>query len=132
MRIGAIPVKKHCKTEEKSETVGGGGHGEEEDEEEYGARKPMKKAGPREPTKEEKEDHEKLHIPFRNWCRHCVRGRGKEEACRKDGRTPEVAEVHLDFMFMGDEKSEKTLAMLVAKERTTKAVMGCVAPRKSS
>ena len=86
-------------------------------------RKAMKKAGPREPTNEEKEDHEKLHIPFRSWCRHCVRGRGKEEACRKDGRTPAVAEVHLDFMFMGDEKSEKTLAMLVAKESTTKAVM---------
>ena len=61
-----------------------------------------------------------------------MRGRGKEEACRKDGRTPEVAEVHLVFMFMGDEKSEKTLAMLVAKERTTNAVTGCVAPRKSS
>jgi hypothetical protein len=92
----------------------------------------MKKMSPREPTSDEKEDHEKTHIPFRNWCRHCVRGRGKEEACRRDGRIPEVPEVHLDFMFMGDEKSEKTLAMLVAKERTTKAVMGCVAPRKSS
>ena len=65
----------------------------------------MKKMGPREPTSDEKEDHEKTHIPFRNWCRHCVRGRGKEEACRRDGRIPEVPEVHLDFMFMGDEKS---------------------------
>jgi hypothetical protein len=61
----------------------------------------MKKMGPREPTSDEKEDHEKTHIPFRNWCRHCVRGRGKEEACRRDGRIPEVPEVHLDFMFMG-------------------------------
>ena len=102
------------------------------EEEEFGTRKPMRKGNPREPTKEEKEDHEKLHIPFKSWCRHCVRGRGKEEACRKDGRIPEVPEVHMDFMFMGEEKSEKTLAMLVAKERTTKAVMCCVAPRKSS
>ena len=36
--------------------------------------------------------------------------------------------MHLIFMFMGDEKSEKTLAMLVVEERATKAVMGCVAP----
>ena len=106
--------------------------GVEADVEEYGIRRPMKKTGPREPTREEKEDHEKLHKPFRNRCRHCVRGRGKEEACRKDGRTPEVPEVHMDFMFMGEEKSDKTLAMLVAEERTTKAVMACVAPRKSS
>ena len=92
----------------------------------------MRKASPREPTKEEKEEHEKLHVPFRSWCRHCVRGRGKEEECRRTERVPEVPEVHIDFMFMGEEKSEKTLAMLVAKERSTKAVMCCVAPRKSS
>ena len=63
----------------------------------------MKKAGPLEPTKEEREEHEKTHLPFRNWCRHCVRGRGKEEVCRKGGRIPEAPEVHLDFMFMGEE-----------------------------
>ena len=36
-----------------------------------------------------------------------MRGRGKEEACKRDARIPEVPEVHTDFMFMGDEKSEK-------------------------
>ena len=61
-----------------------------------------------------------------------MRGRGKEEPCRRDGRIPEVAEIHMDFMFMGEEKPDKTLAMLVARERQTKAVMSCVAPRKSS
>ena len=103
---------------------------EEESEEEYGKITPIRKAIPREPTKEEREDHEQLHIPFRSWCRHCVRGRGKEEACRRSERVPEVPEVHMDFMCMGEEKSETTLAMLVAKERTTKAAMSCVAPSK--
>ena len=46
-------------------------------------------------------------------------------------RVPEKPEVHMDFMFMGEEKFEKTLVMLVAKERSTKAVMGCVVPMKS-
>ena len=104
---------------------------EGESEEEFGKRVPMKKLSPREPTKQEREEHDKTHIPFRNWCRHCVRGRGKEEECRKTNRVPEKPEVHMDFMFMGEEKSEKTLAMLVAKERSTKAVMACVAPKKS-
>ena len=59
-------------------------------------------------------------------------GRGTEEACRKVTRDYEGFEVHMDFMFMGDEESEKTFAMLVVKGRSTKAVMVCVAPRKSS
>ena len=27
-------------------------------------------------------EHEKNHLPLRSWCRHCVKGRGREE----DGR----------------------------------------------
>jgi hypothetical protein len=118
--------EERCKTEiEEGKEAGIEGGLEEEDKEEFGIRRPMRKADPREPSKEEREDHEKTHIPFRNWCRHCIRGRGKEEACRKVERDPEKPEVHMDFMFMGEEKSEKTLAMLVAKERGTKAVMVC-------
>jgi hypothetical protein len=67
-----------------------------------------------------------------SWCRLCVRGRGKEEHCRDAKRGHEVAEVHMDFMFMGDEGSEKTLAMLVARERSGGMTMATVAPRKSS
>ena len=88
---------KHRKTED-DEDEGGMVDGKVE---EFGMRRPQRKAGPREPTKEEKEEHEKTHLPFRSWCRHCVRGRGKEEACRKVERTPEIPEVHIDFMFMG-------------------------------
>ncbi len=42
-----------------------------------------------------------------------------------------VPEVHLDFMFMGREKSDRTLAFLVAKESGTKAVMCSVAPKQN-
>ena len=47
-------------------------------------------------------------------------------------REYEMAEVHLDFMFMGDEGSDRTLAVLVAKERSSGMTMATVAPRKSS
>ena len=40
--------------------------------------------------------------------------------------------MHIDSMITGEENSEKTMATLAAKERTTKTVMCCVAPRKSS
>ena len=80
-----------------------------------GVRRPEKKMDPREPTAQERREHELTHLPFRNWCRHCVRGRGKEEACRRCADEVEIPEVHLDFMFMGEEKGGKTIAMLTAK-----------------
>ena len=93
---------QHRKTDQNKEDV------EEGEDEEYGVRRSVKKLDPREPSKEEREEHEKTNLPFRNWCRHCVRGRGKEEACRDAKRDQEVAEVHLDFMFMGDEGDDRT------------------------
>ena len=95
-------------------------------------RRTEKKQDPREPKAEERLEHEKTHMPFRSWCRHCVRGRGKEEACREGKRRHDTAEVHLDFMFMGDEGSDRTLAMLVVRERSSGMTMATVAPRKSS
>ena len=44
----------------------------------------------------------------------------------------QVPEVHLDYMFMGDEKEGKTLAFLVARERETRAVLSTVVPRKTT
>ena len=61
-----------------------------------------------------------------------MKGRGKEEACREAKRDHEVAEVHLDFMFMGDEGEDRTLAVLVVKEGSRGMVMSTVAPRKGS
>ena len=76
--------------------------GEEEDEE-LGKRVAMKKLNPRVPTRMEREEHALTHLPFRNWCRHCVRGRGREEDRRKSNEEPNIPEVHLDFTFMGEE-----------------------------
>ena len=56
---------------------------DDEGDEEYGERKPKRKVDPKEPTQREREEHEVTFMPYRNWCRQCVRGRGKEEACRK-------------------------------------------------
>ena len=64
-------------------------------------RRMRKMHNPRLPTKAEIEEHDLTHLPFRSWCRHCVRGRGQEEAHRKcEARDGEgVPEVHLDFVF---------------------------------
>lgn len=53
-----------------------GDHGDADERE--GEWRPMFVRGPREQTKEEREEHAVSHLPFRNWCRRRARGRGRE------------------------------------------------------
>ena len=119
--------------DEGGEAEGAGGREESDEWEEFGNRKVVRKHDPRQPSQQEKEEHEMTHLPFRSWCRHCIMGRGREEDCRKSMEEErQVPEVHLDSMFMGDEKEGKTLAFLVARERETRAVLSTVVPVGSS
>ena len=123
-------IRERCKTEtniemrreggmakidgvdEGGEVEGAGGREESDEWEEFGNRKVVRKHDPRQPSQQEKEEHEMTHLPFRSWCRHCIMGRGREEDCRKSMEEErQVPEVHLDYMFMGDEKEGKTLAL---------------------
>ena len=47
------------------------------DEPEEEADIPKTRRVPVGPTKEEKETHEATHSPYREWCKHCLRGRGR-------------------------------------------------------
>ncbi len=58
---------------------------------------------PAAPTEDEREEHELSHLPLRSWCRHCVAGKGREAPCAKAHEMPNIPEVHMDFMFMGEE-----------------------------
>ena len=86
---------------------------------------------PRTPTREEKEEHEKTHLPYRDWCRHCVRGRGTAAAHKMSTEKPEIPELHMDYMFMGDEGEDEKWTILVAKERLLKMVMATAIPWKT-
>ena len=98
-----------------------------------GTERLLRKHDPRQPSQQEKEEHEMTHLPFRCWCRQCITGRGREEDCRKSMEEErQVPEVHLDYMFMGDEKEGKTLAFLVARDRKTRAVLSTGVPRKTT
>ena len=108
--------------------------GHEEDEGgELGRRSTVRRHDPKQPTAEERKEHELTHLPFRSWCRHCVRGRGKEEDCKKTGDEDRlVPQVSVDFMFMGEERNGKTISILVARERDSRATMCTVVPSKST
>ena len=55
------------------------------------------------PSKAQVESHQLTHLPFRSWCDHCVRGRGREMNHQKAAVEERGPEFHLDFAFMGQE-----------------------------
>jgi len=121
--------------EEPSVDVGADGEQEEEGtDESTEKREVVKMADPREPTEEERREHNLTHLPFRSWCPHCVRGRGREADHRKYKEQAEgLHELHVDFMQMGKENQPRqTLTILVVKERRTKMLMATVVPSKST
>ena len=65
------------------------------------ARKVKKMADPKLPSAEEVREHQLTHLPYRSWCKHCVRGRGQQQSHKtsqaEDRETPEI---HMDFCFL--------------------------------
>ena len=113
---------------------------EKEEETETGGeeRGVVKMLDPRQPSEEERRTHNMTHLPYRNWCEHCVKGRGREADHKQLKSQPEVGgrglhELHFDYMFMGPEdKPRETLTILVVKERRTKMLTATAIPSKST
>ena len=52
------------------------------------------------PTKTEIEEHEKTHLPFRTWCKSCVKGRGVASPhCRVGRDDPKAPGIEIDYCF---------------------------------
>ena len=52
--------------------------GVEEEADGGSSREARKFAHPLRPSQQEVDAHELTHLPFRNWCRHCMKGRNTE------------------------------------------------------
>ena len=44
----------------------------------------------RQPSEEERRTHNLTHLPYRSWCEHCVKGRGREADRKVLKSQPEV------------------------------------------
>ena len=64
--------------------------------------KPRIARAPKEPTSLERAIHEVTHIPIRTWCRHCMRGRGKDVYHTRIGGEQDVPRVGMDYMYMAE------------------------------
>ena len=83
----------------------------EEREERCGGRKSVGRRSPKEPTKIEKEEHERTHRPYRSWCEHCVRARARNGYHRSSAPVEPLEEVkvprvHMDYFFMSRDDEE--------------------------
>ena len=74
---------------------------EKEDE----ATPPKTRAAPAQPSPEV-EKHMVTHLPFRDWCPHCVRGKSGSKPHRSNQGVHEIPTVAVDYMFMHSNQSE--------------------------
>ena len=105
----------------------------ESEEMENGRRHIKRMIDPKLPSEEEVKEHMITHLPYRNWCPHCIKGRGKEmDHTRKDSQEKEgISEYHMDYCFPGDEQGNK-VTVLVVIEKHTKMKMAMIVPSKGS
>ena len=78
---------------------------------------------PVKPSQKEIDEHELAHLPFRNWCRECVHGRGVEMPHRVKARdeVDSLLKLNIDFMFLGSRDiAGETIPVLVVREEKTR------------
>ena len=96
---------------------------EEATEEGEEGRKAVGSKIPQKVSKDERQAHELTHTPYRAWCKHCVRGRGKNRAHKKstiDKGEIDVPRVSIDYFYMSseDEKASKNPLIVMVDEGT--------------
>ena len=62
----------------------------QEEEADRGARRPAKMNDPKEPSEEERKEHEMTHLPYRSWCKHCVHGRAQNLPHKRSNEGPQM------------------------------------------
>ena len=87
------------------------------------ARKPKALPAPIYVSKVEREEHELTHTPYRSWCHHCVRCRGRNAQHRKkedDDKQGQVPRIAFDYFFMShqDESSNENPMLVMVDEST--------------
>ena len=84
---------------------------------------------PRTPSKAEWERHVVSHMPFRDWCRHCVAGRGHERRHqRHPGHDDQYPLVCIDYGYLSGDATP----IMVAKDRRAGMVFALPVEREGA
>ncbi|CAE7352113.1 GIP, partial [Symbiodinium sp. CCMP2456] len=102
----------------------------EQETEDKNAVKPKGVKIPNEPSENERRLHELTHLPYRDWCEHCVRSKGRQNhAVMKNDRQPVT---QIDFSFLSTENDLPKRMILSATDAQTRYSMAVVLPAKGS
>ena len=84
------------------------------------------------PSRAEVREHDLTHLPYRNLCPHCIKGKGREMGHQRRSRDEEgLTEYHLDYCFPGDDMGFK-VTILIGIEKYSGMKMAQVVPTKGS
>ena len=112
----------------------------------------MKKT-PRQPSQREREEHERTHLPFRDWCTHCIKAKSRNDPHKREIdvmkdeelRDNAITTVSFDYSYFNDKlskmmkeeysealnKREKmNRPMIVIEDRETGAVVAHMCSQK--
>ena len=67
---------------------------------EPGMRTPLRKMDPKMASEDERREHELTHLPFRAWCAHCIKGKGREDPHRSWETVNTKPKVSWDYMYL--------------------------------
>ena len=90
---------------------------------------------PTEPSRADREKHELTHLPFEEWCRHCVMARSQCAPHRKSKKHSDAKEVPVmsgDFCFMGREEQVGTNPIFVMRDHATRKTFAHMVVGKST
>ena len=86
------------------------------------------------PSQKEVDDHERIHLPFRSWCEHCVRGKAQSHPhWQKDKEDTGIPTISWDYMYIKDDEvapSEGDTPIVVWKDSNSKGAMAFAVPNK--
>ena len=74
------------------------------------------------------DEHNLTHVPYRRWCRHGVRGRGKQLPRRRVHGDHGNSEYHMNLCLPGEELGEDEPIVLVVRRRSTTMMMATGTP----
>ena len=114
---------------DEAEEVEGCSGKEDEDNEMEGdgeeVRVSVGKMSPKDPTKKQREEHERTHLPYRSWCEDCVRARARNAPHHKQKAEDPLEEIkvpriHMDYFFMSreDEKASSNPILVIVDEKS--------------
>ena len=101
------------------------------DEEPEEARVPKVLKSPLQPTAREVDERNLTHLPFRDWCPHCIMGKARNIPHKKQkDREHLVPHIHVDYGFLGTEEDEEKMIIQVARDEESRALLAHAVPRK--